>query len=63
MSDNIEMQKEKLDLLIATDAPYSEIYELSERIDKLITKHYDTKVKQSNQSCENNSNPNTIASV
>lgn len=40
MQNNINVLKEKLDILINKKAPYEEIYSISREVDKLLVKYY-----------------------
>ncbi|MBR5227424.1 MAG: Spo0E family sporulation regulatory protein-aspartic acid phosphatase [Clostridia bacterium] len=40
MLDNINLLKEKLDLLLKSNASYDEIYAISKKIDELLVDYY-----------------------
>ena len=65
--NKIELLKKELDLLIASNAPYEDVFRLSSRIDKLLVKLYNEKADdESDQilySCEKSRMPNTTTSA
>lgn len=65
--NKIELLKKELDILIASNAPYEDVFKLSSRIDKLLVKLYNEKANNINfgrtQSCENNSMPSTTTNA
>ena len=40
LSEKIEELRAKLDALVMSDAPYDEIYKVSQELDKYITEYY-----------------------